>query len=265
LSRFLLIFVFSILVNPLYGKVIIIKNKKKTIKNSHCTHTKSCSLKNISIESYDYKVSFNKEVNYGTSMRASYKTKSPTQLEDYAFINYIKGCHFVSSVKQGILTKKVIRKRRFFNEYIKYSHPEWIIDSNDTDPMYYTDSNSGKLRHYYYFWESNKNMQHVSKKYFGEIKPSKPELFISDSPGTAFYDKKNGIANNISLKFKTCIFKTKSIPRFTKAHSIKHQDALYCLDWSSSFVYNHSLKNFEFKNTLDSFCLNTDYVALNSQ
>jgi len=64
---------------------------------------------------------------------------------------------------------------------------------------------------------------------------------------------RNGL--NISLKFKTCLYLRKDIPRKSTPTEIDLTKAISCHDWSSSFIFNHDENKYESPEGIDSFCL----------
>lgn len=82
-----------------------------------------------------------------------------------------------------------------------------------------------------------------TEKLYGEQKPKLPQLYIVDHPGSAFYI--NNRAKNISLQFRTCIYRTKDVPKNVSYNNAKFAKPIHCFEWRSSFVYNHYTEQFE--------------------
>lgn len=173
----------------------------------------------------------------------------------------------------GISTKS-------FGWWIEFTYPLWTIDSDILDPNYYGEE--GSPRHYLYEWWDegvlDKDPYMVSKERFmryrtekkkskkfeprmielsefigvpdrqgnlyGEKTPSRPALFVRDSPDQAWIIG-DGIVKNVSLEFKMCLFKAIDVPTQTTRDNINFAEPIYCFPWRSSFVYNHELKKFE--------------------
>lgn len=204
-------------------------------------------LTEFKISSNGYKVIIKKSISYGTDIKMSFKTKSSADLEKYAIVQFIKGCKFNSYKKpDGSIEKYFGIKRDFFGIKDVFDHPEWVIDSIDTDPMY--NNHTKDKRHAYYRWTKN-----GKEVYFFQEKPKANELYVTDLPGTVNMEDPNGIASNISLKFKTCLYKTSDIPLEARPDD-KIPGAIKCFDWASSYIYNHRTKKYESPSEIDSFC-----------
>ena len=214
--------------------------------------TKVSNLKSFKIQSYDYKVTLNSGESFGSAMYASFKTKKVAGLNQYGVLQLIKGCHFESSIVNGKKRKYLSRSRHLFGELVKYKHKDWTIDSIDSDPMY--GSYDGD-RYWSYKWNtSTGSISEKTEKLYRLERPTNPELYVSDYPGTAFLFYKQE-AMNISLKFKTCIYLRDDIPRKSTPSEVDLSKAIACHDWSSSFIYNHDKRVYESPKELDPFCV----------
>ncbi len=227
----------------------------KTFTNSAatCAATESCELTEFKLSTYDYNVTFPDGVSYGTGAFISYKTKAIEQLENFAIVQKIRGCQFESKKESdGSVSKRIALVREFFDELVPFKHSQWVIDSVDKDPMYnnYTPAN----RHGAYRWNrvAGSTDRETEVRYLNG-RPARPELYVSDFPGTAFTG--HGVAKNISLEFEVCLFATKDVPQSTTPEDVNFAAPIACHSWASSFVYNHSTEKFEKKSELDPFCL----------
>lgn len=255
-NKLLLLIALSAISTSSFAGVVKGKTKSTIFKNTNCKATDTCDLKEFKVESYDFKVTFSdKTFSLGTSAFMSYTTQDVANLEDYAIVQQIKGCHFDSykNPATGEVEKTLGYSREFFGEIIKYKHSNWVIDSIDTDPMY-NNSISG-LRHGSHRWNTVKgSYDKKTEKLYGRELPKSPTLYVSDLPGSAFID--SGFAKNISLQFKTCIYKTRDIPLILNPEDVNFKEAISCLNWSSSFIYNHDSAKYETKTDIDPVCLN---------
>jgi hypothetical protein len=226
------------------GKVVTQKTS-----NSTCEKTDSCSLKEFKIRQNEYviKLAEGGSPSYGTNVFMSYKTSTVKDLTDYAIVQFIKGCRFKSFKNAEGKIEKHMAVRFSFGEKINFAYPNWAVDSDDKDPMYqHGDTES---RHGYYRWmDGDKPVSYVRRL------PTNPELYVSDIPGTASMDKPTGIADNISLEFKTCVYKTTDVPVSSTADDLNFAKPIQCLGWRSSYIYNHKKDIFESPATIDSFC-----------
>ncbi|MCY4643335.1 MAG: hypothetical protein OXB88_01830 [Bacteriovoracales bacterium] len=184
-----------------------------------------------------YKVTFAPgDYSLGTTMYAEYTTNSIEELEDYAIVQYIRGCQFYSTL-EGKKTKKSFDiSRHYWNEIIKFIHLDWVVDSIDDDPMY----RNGPVenRHGYYWWnEKPLDYPKATQHYVIERAPQNSRLYVSDLPGSAF--AANGSAKNIALEFKTCLIETHKVPRTGAPDLDLRDETIKCFSWESFFVFNH--------------------------
>ncbi|OGN22771.1 MAG: hypothetical protein A2918_01375 [Candidatus Yanofskybacteria bacterium RIFCSPLOWO2_01_FULL_42_49] len=230
LPMFLLSLV-SLLTMPAIGQdkePRIISRSRELFENTNCIATNTCDLKQIRYLAEDYEIMVDGGYHYGTRLFAWYITETVENLENYAFVQFIKGCQYQSTDNNN--TTWVARD--YFLERILFKHKNWVIDSIDSDPVYYSTPNS---RHF--------NYKQDEEKTYGANKPTLPELYITDRPGTAFYISPT--AKNISLAFKTCLYRTSDVPIKTTPDNINFAEPISCFYWSSSWVYNHDKDKFE--------------------
>ncbi len=226
----------------------------KTYENDSCQQSDSCDLKSFRVRVEDSKVvSSSFGTNYTTGSFTEYQTSNVDTLTKYAVVQFIKGCQFYSTPdgrKFGGIS------REFFNEIVPFKHPQWVIDSVDRDPIYNSATEFGDNRHAYYRWnEVLGSFKKETEHYFVQQTPVRPILYVLDRPGTAFYDDHEyKDAKNISLQFKTCIYKTADVPKETTPDDLNFAKAIKCFDWKSSFVFNHKKKVYESPNKIDEYC-----------
>lgn len=223
----------------------------QVFKNNEC-QTANCDLQEFKLHTYNYKVTFADGTSFGTGAYMSYKTNDVSTLEDYAVVQFIKGCVFDSRVlPSGEIQKELAVSREFFGKVVRFKHPEWVIDSLDVDPMY----NNGPAghRHGTYRWNivANSYDKKTEIKYYNQ-RPTDPSLYVSDFPSTAF--SFDGGARNVSLKFKTCIYPTSDLPLVSGPNDLNPESAVHCFEWKSSNIYNHSKNKYESNEEIDSFC-----------
>lgn len=238
-------------INSFAGKV----ERYGHISQSSSPKCDDCRVTKFKTETYHYKAYLPEGVSHGTGMYTSFETKDANSLKDYVIVQFIKGCHFESKIENNQITKRLTRSRYFFNDLVKYKHSEWVIDSIDADPVY---SSTPKGRHFSYRWNLNPLSYNSDTEFlYGRRFPENPRLYISDFPGTAFKIS-DSEAINISLKFKTCLFRSVDIPRNSTpaVENIDMKQALSCHSWSSSHLYNHKKDLYESSQKIDSFCEN---------
>lgn len=216
-------------------------------KNIDCQKDNSCSLKEVWINIQKYRVVVEGGLHFGTVMTTGYKTDTVEALEEYGFVQFIRGCKFASQKNaDNTITNSYGMSIIHFGERKTFAFPEWVIDSDISDPVY--TSRAGSSRAYYGLWLDN-----GVKTLYGNKKPATPELFIIDHPGrTAFF--MGGGAQNTSLELRTCIYKTKDVPGRTTPDNVYFARPIKCFTWNSIFVYNHDVELFESTDKIDPFC-----------
>jgi hypothetical protein len=190
----------------------------------------------------DYKVTYSStKYNIGNRAIAQYETNSLATLEDYAVVQFIRGCQFNTYVEDKKVHFVDNIARVHFDEVKIFNHRDWVIDSTDKDPMYSNVTKEElpfwKSRHGWYFWNKFGNYDEKGEVYYGKEKPKKPYLYVMVYPGTSFIQ--DGWAKNISLEYQTCLFRTKDIPEEGVPHNISFAQPIQCFEWRSSFIYDH--------------------------
>lgn len=245
-----------LLLSPaLYAAVETVVQTDKTFINKDCEKTESCELKSFRLKVNDSKVIFSDmSPSFITSAFMSYETKEISSLEKFGIVQFIKGCHYTSS-DDGSLYMNVSRK--YFGETITFKHPNLVIDSDDLDGLYNSNTeNTAYPRHAYYRWNDVAgSFDPGGEHFFYDLPPSHPQMYVIDRPGTAFYDEESKDAKNISLQFKSCIFKINEVPLVTNPEGLKPEQALKCFDWYSAYVYDHKKKKFNRSNDIAKPCL----------
>lgn len=252
---FLILSVFMPVLGLAYnGEFEVLREEKSVFLNEDCRSAESCDLASIEYLVQDYKVGIGNGYNFGTRFFVRYRTKSIANLENYAIVQFLRGCVFETSLKKGRITVHNSIVVKHFGEFKEFKFRDWVIDSIDSDPAYY--SSDGLPRHHYYKWSKTGKFptdRQDEEMIFGRQSPPQPELYISDRPGrTAFKTKSS--AKNISLRLKTCIYKTKDIPSETAPDDLNFAEPVHCFDWKSSHIFNHFKKRYENRNGISEFC-----------
>lgn len=215
----------------------VVSQSSQVFNNTNCSDTDTCDLLQVRYKAEDYEIWVGDSMSYGTRLFAHYVTDSVEALENYAFVQFIKGCRFYSSANGEIFLGMTDMN---FGKMTTVDYKNWTIESIDTDPIYFSTS---KSRHFSYKWNSVQgSVDRNTEKYYGIEKPHYPELYITDIPGPAFYMNKN--AKNTPLAFKTCLYKTVDVPRETTPDDINFAEPLYCFYWYSSWIYDHDAERF---------------------
>ncbi|MDB5037530.1 MAG: hypothetical protein JWQ35_1058 [Bacteriovoracaceae bacterium] len=260
-----LIFAGNFLAPHLYSEIISERSEEFINDPAHCKKNNSCSLKSFKLlvrEVKSHLVEYNED-HFNTKIIATYRTTSVDTLEDYAFVQFIRGCRFDSTMENEVVKKtNDWGSMTSFGKSMTSRFPNWTIDSEDSDPVYNSNSERAdrvNLRHFLYRWNTVPNsFDRTTQKFFGEEKPIDPSLYVSDLTGSAYYVANGfyrGTAFNNSYQLKMCIFKTKEIPLATVSNDIYFAAPIKCFDWQNSLVYNYASSKFETPKAIDPFCL----------
>lgn len=166
------------------GEFKILREEKSVFLNEKCQSAESCDLVSIEYLVQDYKVGIGNGYSFGTRFFVRYRTKSVADLENYAIVQFLKGCVFETSLKKGRVAVHNGITVKHFGEFKEFKFRDWVIDSIDRDPAYY--SSDGLPRHYYYKWSKTGKFptdRQDDEMIFGRQSPPQPELYISDRPG----------------------------------------------------------------------------------
>ena len=235
---------------PLYGKdkeLTILRSQKFVFVNSDCEKNQSCDLKKVEYTVERYQIGIGDEYNYGTRFLALYETDSVGTLENYTLVQFIRGCQYSTRVVDGKVETSFDVAIELCGEFVTYRLPDWVVDMTSEYPDYCADD-EGRSRH---FWCRSKEdmsgdlFDEDGALAYGMDKPETPMLYIVDHPGSFWADSKGVWARNSSIQFRTCIYKTKDVPRTTDPADINLAEPVHCFEWSSSFVYNHEKGEFE--------------------
>ncbi|MFK8139372.1 MAG: hypothetical protein AB8E15_13515, partial [Bdellovibrionales bacterium] len=200
------------------------------------------------------------EPNFGFTALGIYKVPRRTNYQDYAFVQYIKGCVFMSEKRPDGSVEYRDTAREFFGEYIKYRHESWQIDSLDSDPMYknmlpkYFDQDGVKFpqRHGFYEWSKTRVPDKKIHQFLYQSKPKGKYTYVTDRSANAFFA--DGQAKNVSLSFKMCLHRTKDIPFSVSSPDLKIAKPLHCFTFSNSKIYNHDTNQFESISGIHNYC-----------
>ena len=209
---------------------------------------------------------------FQTMFMASYETARVSDLEKYAFVQFIRGCSYISSVNEAGETKEefgisTIRWVDGAPKRVTYLFPEWTIDATEADPVYSSMPSLLDSRHFVYMWQNTKGKldpyanpdeEGVPQKvfYYGQRKPLYPQiprLYIQDQPSASALQH-DGKARNYSLQFRTCLYKTKEVPELADPKNTGFADPVVCFNWDHNFVFNHKAKTFEARKEISPIC-----------
>jgi hypothetical protein len=227
------------------GHVHTLSESKQVFSNPDCHSTGTCDLKRFSLTTSVYEVWFSDDPHhptYGNSAIMEYETGSVDALEKYAIVQFIKGCVFYSSKNgQRNIARSVSDVVPSFGENIPFCFPQWVIDSQDSDPAYNSDPEYGRF--YLLRWNQPGSYDHRTHKYYGAEKPKRPVVYMTDHPAGAFV---SGIGvKNAALEFNTCIYKASDVPAQTRRDDINFAEPIACLEWQNVYVYDFDKGGFQ--------------------
>ena len=222
------------------GDLKLLKRERFIFENSNCQITNSCSLRRIQWLIENYRVELDAGFNYGTRLSAGYETDSVDTLEEYVFVQFIRGCVYSSELVAGEIhtSYNYAQPDSAQDELMKYDN--WTLESYDSDPVY--NSMPDFPRHYYYRWNAMDDFFTKNETFFGIRKPSFPHLYVTDRPGTAFISQ--DIAKNISLEFRMCLYKSADVPESLAENEKISAEPIHCYQWSSSWIYDHGAEKY---------------------
>jgi hypothetical protein len=227
------------------GHVHTHSETKQLFVNPACRSTDSCDLKRFTLTKVVYEVWFSDDPiypTYGNGVIMEYETDSVAALERYAIVQFKKGCVFHSAKNgAGKIDRNISDVVPSFGENIPFCFREWVIDSQDTDPAYNSDPKYG--RHYLLRWNKPGSYDNRTQKFYGAQKPRKPVVYMTDYPAGAFVTG-TGV-RNVSLEFKTCIYKASDVPAKTRRDDIHFAKPLACFDWQNVYVYDFAKASFQ--------------------
>jgi hypothetical protein len=244
--------------------------------NSDCISNNTCNLLSFEIKTYNSHKNQPDDiakinVRAATMMEGSIRLKNKKSLKEFAVVQYIKGCVYQENqfANEEATISHRGRTRFFFGESIDFSHPNFVIDSLDTDPIY---ASSPYGRHDYYsivtqpgrsiLFDNNRYVRHLSEN---PQVSEQPVIKFSDIPTGSSYSelliseginkgKKYKMKEIGSMVFKTCVFKTSDVPRDLKPEDTDTSKAIKCFEWSNSHTYKKELNVFESNSAVDPLC-----------
>src|SRR5918993_5795158 len=227
------------------GHVHTLSETKQVFLNSACGSADTCDLKRFTLTTSVYEVWFSDDPNYptyGNSVIMEYETDSVDALENYAIVQFKKGCVFHSSKnRRGKINRNVNDVVPSFGENIPFCFPQWVIDSQDTDPAYNSDPEVGRF--YLLRWNKPGSYDERTQKFYGTQKPRIPVVYMADHPSGAFV---SGIGvKNVALEFNTCIYKAIDVPEETRRDDINFATPLTCFGWQNVYLYEFDKGKFQ--------------------
>jgi hypothetical protein len=227
------------------GHVHTLSETKQVFLNSDCSSTASCDLKRFTLTTSVYEVWFSDDPNYptyGNSVIMEYQTDSVAALENYAIVQFKKGCVFYSSkTRGGKIKRNVAETVPSFGESVPFCFPQWVIDSQDPDPAYNSDPEVGRF--HLLRWNKPGSYDERTQRFYGVQKPKVPVVYMADHPSGAFVSRIG--VKNVALEFNTCIYKANDVPAETRRDDINFANPITCFGWQNVYVYDFDQEKFE--------------------
>jgi hypothetical protein len=206
---------------------------------------------------------------YITSMRVILKTQNTAQIEDYAIVQFIRGCLFESSWNGKAVAKSgggLVYD--LFGKTVPFKLRRWVIDSDNIDPVF--SSYAGFGRFALWRWNADPTSYETgTATYYAKRHPPHPVVFGSDFPSPAAVNE-NIVsapatghlppvksATNASFEFNTCLFRSRDVPLQStpEGAGLRRSAAIHCFAWEHKFVYNYQQNKFVQGGRIDPYCL----------
>jgi hypothetical protein len=227
------------------GHVHTLSETKQVFLNPDCRSTGTCDLKRFTLTTLVHEVWFSDDPNhptYGNGVIMEYETDSVDAIEKYAIVQFIKGCVFHSSKNgEGKIKRNVGYMASSFGEELPLCFPEWVIDSQDTDPAYNSEPENGRF--YLLRWNKPGSYDSGTQKYYGAERPKFPIVYMADYPAGAFVTR-TGVKNT-ALEFNTCIYKASDVPTETRRDDVNFAKPIACFEWQNVYVYDFAKARFQ--------------------
>ncbi len=243
----------SLCAQSIFSSISYISQNDVEISNTDCLGTNSCSLLKAHFLVREYHFTVDGDDVFGSHLYAWYETSSLATLQDYVFVQLVRGCIYSSTWENGQEQIEFGFFQKIFDEYRLAVFHDWIIDSIDTDPTY--NSMPGYPRHYFYRW--NKPPYAISKnteKFFGKRRPKIPVLYISDLPSQGMYLSFSNRAISTSFEYKMGVYPSKDVPLHTAAENVAFAQPLIEFSWKNSWIYDHLSSTFQKKHDISPLC-----------
>lgn len=224
-------------------ELTILDHKEYSFFNKDCAKSKTCSLKRVRFIEENYKIGIGKSYNYGERFFGEYETSSAAAIRDYLFVQFIKGC--VYSAKNngdGPVSVSYDVYLEHFGKRKEFHFKDWVIDSDIDDPAL---SSTPQSRYGFLRWNTVRDSfdKSTEKPYVEEI-PTYPRVYLSNHGGGSAFNE-GPYARNVSLEFKTRLYKAKDVPAAADPDDLNFAEPIVCYRSRSSFVFNYETKKFD--------------------
>lgn len=200
------------------GKIIVFDGQKYTFVNTACNESNSCDLENFSLREEKYILPFSGNPFFSTRAKIEIKTAVGRE-DDFQIIQFARGCKW-DTVKKN---NKTFANYFYWKEKAFVALPIGI----ESPPVW--------------------------------ILPQKGSIDVlpygaSFDASIQYPDAEEGIAYNIALELKTCVYKKSAIPSQMTQRQAEMIPAIGCVEWDNIFVYNFEKKEIERRYEVDPFC-----------
>lgn len=214
-----------------------------------CGKNATCDLRQIIFRKRDYASPPEEGITIvGSEFFAGFEVNEIPALSRYVFVQFTRGCMWDSyqNADGSILTEFGVLRN--FQGFYRIQHvlPKWTVDSNDTDPVYGADIETGNRMFYLQTADSIPlGIPRAQGKLLGEVPATIPFGYITDMPGPGTYSTNLKWAKNMSLEYKTCLFRATDVPRTVgEVEFAITEKAIDCFDWGVKKVYDHKALDF---------------------
>lgn len=231
------------------GLIVTLSRGEQSFENSPllCEQNDTCDLSKVIFRKEDYLIpptpSMSNDVTIqSTRMLAGMVTKNIPALTRYLFVQFTIGCMWFSSLDEKLKldTEFGVLRNYLGISLIQHVFPRWVVDTNDADPAYGT--HPSEVNRHYYLQSAEAIPTWIPDrqgKLYGEQLPTIPFGYVTDAPGPAYYSPEHKTAVNMSLEYKTCLFKAVDVPLITNGVDVDIKNAVVCFNWESKFVFDH--------------------------
>ena len=236
------------------GGITIKKEEKSILAPPPCKISGKCRVREIGFWTREYRVGpdhdpLGLEQNYGSQLYAWYETDSFATLTDYVFVQFIRGCIFASTYDGQSREISFSFVREHLGERKIFVHPEWTVDSVDSDPVFHSGEKQNLSRHYFAEWNNAPEVfPDRTVHLYGKEPPPSPRLFVTDLPSQSFWGQDGGdgreYAHNVSLEFRMCLYRGADIASTYKEGDKITAEPIACFLWRSSHIFDHQTKQF---------------------
>jgi hypothetical protein len=191
---------------------------------------------------------------YLSKMVAKIATKKSEYLKEYGIVQFIRGCLFTTTKNNdGTINYSYDSTRYFFGDIVPMIHPEWVIDSADTDPLYWSSDKNRRLANYR-LDDPMLHQEPKNRKYYDTHFTNQKAFFIRDMPtGATEFDDGH---QNSSMQFKTCLYKLSDVPLTIapSGEAIVGKE-LKCFEWQNNFIFNYEKNKYQMAKDIHPACL----------